>query len=511
MSEPAVGPGRVLAARYRVEDLLDEAAGVRSWRAFDVVLSRAVLLQTLPASDLRAGQVTDAARAAAMVRDSRFLQVLDVDLEGDVAYVVREWMSGRDLTMLLADGPLNPAQAGALAREVAAALTTAHHDGLTHLQLRPACILITPSGGVKVAGLATEAVVHGPPPGDPGEVDAAGIGRVLYAALTGRWPGGGERSLPEAPRIDGRYASPRQVRPGVPRLLDEVADRTLGNAGRHHAPPLRSPAAVFEALTTGSSASRANGLIAGFADTQSDVGSPPAVLDEPPVPLPATRAVPVVAPREPPAHRSGPVGRAIGIVAGLMLLAGATLVGLQLLLSAVGGEDGDDGEQPAAGGTTSVAPSTPPAEPVPLTISSATAFDPEGDGDENNDEADLAIDGDASTTWRTQTYFDPMEDQKDGVGLYVDLGSALSVRAVNLELDGDDSDLEIRIVPEGATEPPDDIDDWSVAGGLDAAGITAQVILDEPVATRYVLVWFTRLPPDGGDFRGGVAEVGVLG
>ena len=88
MSEQA-GPSRVLAGRYRVEDLLDDVSGVRSWRAVDEVLSRAVYIQTLPADDSRAARIIEAARAAAQVRDPRFLQVLDVDVERGLAYVVR--------------------------------------------------------------------------------------------------------------------------------------------------------------------------------------------------------------------------------------------------------------------------------------------------------------------------------------------------------------------------------------------------------------------------------------
>jgi putative peptidoglycan lipid II flippase len=46
---------------------------------------------------------------------------------------------------------------------------------------------------------------------------------------------------------------------------------------------------------------------------------------------------------------------------------------------------------------------------------------------------------------------------------------------------------------------------------FDSAGSELPVILDSPVTARYVLVWFTRLPPQDGDFRGGVAEAEVLG
>jgi putative peptidoglycan lipid II flippase len=506
----------VLAGRYRVEDLLDEDAGVRSWRAVDAVLSRPVLVQTLPAGDPRAAEVTAAARAAAQVRDSRFLQVLDVDIEDDTAYVVREWMSGRDLTVLLAGGPLSPDQAGALAREVAEAMAAAHRDGLTHLLLRPGSVLITPDGGVKVAGLATEAAVHGATGGDPGVIDAAGVGSVLYAALTGRWPDGDGQGLPAAPTIDGRVASPRQVRHGVPRLLDEIADRALGNAARHHATPLRSPAEVVDALTSGAATGRVNGLLGGFDDTGTDSDRPPALLESTDVPLVSTAATPAARMSDEPTSRgTGRLGRIIGVLAGALLLVAATLVGLDLLLGAVDGAgDADiDRTEAVPATTTTPDPTTaqPAPEPTPLAISSAVDYDPDGDGDENPEDTPLAIDGDPETAWVTQNYFDPMEDQKPGVGLYLDLGAALPVAGLNLILVGEDSGLEIRMPSDAGAEAPADVDDWTVVVEFDSAGSELPVILESPITARYVLVWFTRLPPEDGDFRGGVAEAEVLG
>jgi putative peptidoglycan lipid II flippase len=506
----------VLAGRYRVEDLLDEDAGVRSWRAVDAVLSRPVLVQTLPAGDPRAAEVTAAARAAAQVRDSRFLQVLDVDIEDDTAYVVREWMSGRDLTVLLAGGPLSPDQAGALAREVAEAMAAAHRDGLTHLLLRPGSVLITPDGGVKVAGLATEAAVHGATGGDPGVIDAVGVGSVLYAALTGRWPNGDGQGLPAAPTIDGRVASPRQVRHGVPRLLDEIADRALGNAARHHATPLRSPAEVVDALTSGAATGRVNGLLGGFDDTGTDSDRPPAVLDFPAIASVSTAAVPSARLRDEPTSRgAGRLGRIVGVLAGALLLVAATLVGLDLLLSAVDGGGDDDGTQVVPTTTATPNPTTAQAapEPTPLAISAAVDFDPppDGSGDENPEDTPLAVDGDPETAWVTQNYFDPLEDQKPGVGLYLDLGAALPIVGLNLTLVGDDSGLEIRVPTDDGTQASENLDDWTVVAEFDSAGSELPVILDAPVTARYVLVWFTRLPPQGGDFRGGVAEAEVLG
>jgi putative peptidoglycan lipid II flippase len=510
VSEQA-GPSRVVAGRYRVEDLLDSVGGVRSWRAVDEVLSRAVYIQTLPADDPRAERIVEAARAAALVRDSRFLQVLDVDVERGLTYVVREWTTGRSLTTVLADGPLSPDQAGALAHEVAAALATAHEDGLTHLLLRPGSVVITPDGRVKIAGLATEAAMHGAHVADPAAVDAAGIGSLLYAALTGRWPGGPGHGLPPPPHIDGRVASPRQVRPGVPRLLDEVADRTLGNGARHNAPALHSPAEVLAALTAGTSASRVNGLLGGFDEATTDTDHPPAVLDDP-VPTPHRQTVPAARSAEPPQRRSAIV-RAFGVLIGALLLGGATLLGLDLLRSAVNGDQTAD-QVPEAPTTATVSPEPQPtaAEPTTVAIEGATDFDPPpGSGDENPEDVSLAIDGDPETSWRTLTYYDPLELQKPGVGIFVDLGSSVTVSGLNVQLVSANSDLEIRAAPEAAAEPPRTINDWAVVAEIAETSEAVPISLDSPVTTRYVLVWFTRLPADGGDFRGGVAEVEVLG
>ena len=43
---------------------------------------------------------------------------------------------------------------------------------------------------------------------------------MLYALLTGYWPGDEPTALPPAPRHKGQVCTPRQVRAGVPALLE---------------------------------------------------------------------------------------------------------------------------------------------------------------------------------------------------------------------------------------------------------------------------------------------------
>src|SRR5262249_18724856 len=88
-------------------------------------------------------------------------------------------------------------------------------------------------GRVRVLGLCVAAALRGagadgPEVLDPA-CDARGLGLLLYAALTARWPGDpGDCALPAAPLQGGRAVRPSLVRAGVPAVRDAIAARTLG-------------------------------------------------------------------------------------------------------------------------------------------------------------------------------------------------------------------------------------------------------------------------------------------
>nr|MDQ4007598.1 protein kinase family protein [Actinomycetota bacterium] len=194
-----VQPGRQLAGRYRVEDLLAERAGARLWRAVDEVLRRSVAIDVLPSDSPRASALVQAARRSAVVTDGRFLRVLDAAEENGDVYVVREWAPGESLDRVLADGPLTHRRAAWLVHEVAEAVSAAHESDIYHLRLTPENVLVTDTGGVKIIGLATDAALHGIKHADAESEDVRALGRLLYAATVGRWPEGPDCALPEAP------------------------------------------------------------------------------------------------------------------------------------------------------------------------------------------------------------------------------------------------------------------------------------------------------------------------
>jgi hypothetical protein len=520
VSTHLVEPGSVLADRYVIEDLLTREGEAESWRAHDKILARSVVLQVVPASSELAAGLLDSAKKASRVSDTRILQVLDAVDDGELAYVVREWASGQSLNVVLGDGPLAARRAAWLLREVTGAMVNAHRHGIAHRRLTPEAIVVTKSSGVKLIGLGTAAALRGesePADGDSPELDdVQDLGRLLYACLTARWPGGDAAGLPVAPTEHGRLLRPRQVRAGVPRALDAICDRILAHQSRY-GPPITTVAELKDELVQ-VLADEGMGTTSGTVDiSASSTPHSPQRADPPPAVFyregegPPTGEQPVAYNGE---HRRS-LGRTLGWTALLVLIAGAVLLAYLI---------GQNGSNPAASGTTTTpgssgASSTQAvANPQPIAIADAVSFDPlpDGSGDENPDEVPFAFDGDPSTAWTTKTYFDDprLGLQKDGVGLVLDLGDTHTVTRVEVTLVGDGTSLQLRAAPEAADSyPTQSASEYDLIDSLGGQGTDAVFDLaDDPVSTRYLLIWLTSLPQvDAGDYKGAVAEIKVSG
>ncbi len=230
--------GDVLAGRYRLDDLLAENGAGRFWRAHDLVLHRPVSVHVLDADDERAEQVLEAARRTGPVINRRLLRVLDAEVADDRCFVVNEWGQGESLDILLSrEGPLPPRRAAWVVAEVAESLAEAHASGLAHGSLTPENVLVDLHGQIRIIGFGVEAALRGLPPGriHVDEIDLAGL---LYCALTGKWAGVSPSAMPPAPEVHGEVLRPRQVRAGIPRMLDALCDQVLNPehapGGAHH-------------------------------------------------------------------------------------------------------------------------------------------------------------------------------------------------------------------------------------------------------------------------------------
>ena len=161
---------------------------------------------------------------------------------------------------------------------------------------------------------------------------------------------------------------------------------------------------------------------------------------------------------------------------------------------------------PTEAAPTQPAATSPPATPQPLAVVGVQAWDPEGDLQEGNASAPRAIDGDGATKWRSQAYTSaPFGGfPKAGIGLVLDLGQQSDVHQVDVDLVGG-SDLTVYVASR-----------LSLSGATSIGSVSGQdgtVTIKAPGGSakgQLVILWFTRLAPDGeGTFRAQVAEARV--
>jgi hypothetical protein len=460
-----------------------------SWRAYDTTLRRQVRLDIHRPGGEPARRFLDTALAAGLVSHPALARVLDVVDEGEQAYVVSAWIDGTALTTLLADGPLDPDQATSLMGQLADGVAAAHQAGTSVGVLRPDHVLLTPSG--------TVALVRVPRPGPTPADDIRGMGALLYATLTARWPlDTGGVGLPPAPTTGGRLCTPRQIRAGIPSDLSMLAMRALYPD---------QPGGIVSA----------SAFAEGLAGPVGRRPQTPDLLPFRPAPTPGSEA--------PGEYVES--SRRISAARLAVPLAALLIVGLVawLLVGIVSGGGKQSGKPASAasppgnsaprssGGSPSKSPSQQSSTPKPVSIHSTGSFNPynQPPGDDNAADVHLAADGNPSTSWMTDPYsgYPTFGNLKAGSGLIFDLGSAVSIKQVRISTPTPGISFQIL----GADSPSQQQKAMTVMGSKSKAGASTTVSISSTATHRYWVVWLTALAPNsGGQFQGGISEVRFL-
>ena len=167
---------------------------------------------------------------------------------------------------------------------------------------------------------------------------------------------------------------------------------------------------------------------------------------------------------------------------------------------------------PASAAPTPSATAPAPAQPAvtALPIASAAGFGPGGlaDGD-NSRVASNAITRGAPGPWQSQWYATAQfGNLKQGTGLLLDLGRTATITSVRIDLASyQGANLQLRV---GDTDGA--LSSLRVAAAADNVGGTVRLHLRSPQQARYVLIWFTLLPPNGaGQYQASVYHVVVNG
>ena len=523
--------GTLLAGRYRFDRPIAVGGMAEVWEARDTVLDRQVAIKVLHPHLVGDQNFVERFRreaiAAARLTHPSIVAIYDTHSDDGDEAIVMELVRGTSLRQHLDEhGRLDPDEAVNVAARVCEALATAHRSGLVHRDIKPANILLCEDERVMVAdfGIAkltdadhtTEGTVLGtakylaPEQVQGGAVDARtdlyALGIVVYAMVCGRVPFSGDSDTATVlARLHQDPTPPRRIRPDIPAGLESVILHALQRdpaARPDSAADLRSellastgPGAPIIPPPPPPGGGDATFLESHAADGTSVVTPPARPTAPPPTAPPPGRKDPTPGPAPAPAKNQ----RNWTATVFLLVLVFAALAVGGILLGRVFGDQlfGDDEptvpgvDEPGGGGASEA-----------LTITGASAFDPEGDSSEHDSELPNAVDQNPDTTWSTETYSSAdFGNLKSGVGLVLNLDQAAELG--ELVVDSPTAGWSAQVYVAGS--PAADLAGWGEPVAQQE-GIEGRAAFDLGGAEGgAVLLWITQL---GGD---GIVQVGEAG
>jgi len=255
---------RLLAGRYQIGALLGHGGMADVHVGTDTRLGRKVavkLLRPSLANDPKFRLLfREEAQKAARMAHPTIVRVFDAGeetvrdahgFETQLPFIVMEYVDGRMLKDIIADGPLEPKEAARIAAQVLTALEYSHRALLVHRDIKPGNIMVTQTGQVKVmdfgiaravsdnsATVADTSAVLGTaqyfsPEQARGETvdartDLYSTGVVLFELLTGKPPFHGDRPAAVAyQHISETPVKPSSLNSRVSPALDAVVLRAL--------------------------------------------------------------------------------------------------------------------------------------------------------------------------------------------------------------------------------------------------------------------------------------------
>lgn len=255
---------RLIAGRYQIGALLGRGGMADVHAGIDTRLGRKVAIKLLKPSLANDPKFRllfrEEAQKAARMAHPTIVRVFDAGeetvrdsngFEAQLPFIVMEFVDGRLLKDIIADGPLDPTEAARIMSQVLTALEYSHRALLVHRDIKPGNIMVTQNGQVKVmdfgiaravsdnsATVADTSAVLGTaqyfsPEQARGETvdartDLYSTGVVLFEILTGKPPFHGDRPVAVAyQHISETPVRPSSINPKVSPAMDAVTMHSL--------------------------------------------------------------------------------------------------------------------------------------------------------------------------------------------------------------------------------------------------------------------------------------------
>src|SRR6478609_2961268 len=472
--------GTVLSGRYKLEAKLGSGGMSTVYLANDGTLDRAVAVKVMhremSEQPDQLERFRQEARAVAKLSHPNVVAVIDAGEDGGHPYIVFEYVEGETLKQRIARvGALDVQEALAYTIEIARGLTVAHARQMVHRDIKPQNVLIDAEGRAKLTDFGisrqleqdgmtatgrvlgtTDYVAPEQAMGrkvDP-RTDIYSLGVVLYEMLVGQVPFAADSQVGVAMKhVNEELPDVQRRRPDISAAVALVVERATAKD------PAERYQTVGEMIDDLSTALEVEAARAG-----STTGEAASVLDA--VPAPKRKL-------------SGRARWSWAAIVGLLLVAGATLLAVQLISN---GNFGGGGANKGKGN--------------PVSIGSATDYDPQGDGEEVGSKVELAVDGDPTgTAWETEHYdsatFAGTKTGPDpGVGIYVTTASPTKPAKMIVRTPTTGWDAEVFAASSG---PPEELSEWGEPVGtvVDASSVE-EIDLNLTEPATYFLLWFNK-------------------
>ena len=239
--------GQLIANRYQVLSLVASGGMASVYLANDQVLERKVALKVIHPHLAQDKSFVDKfqreAKMAAQLSHPNLVNVFDQGADGDVIFLVMEYVPGITLRDAMNDfGALDANKALEIIEPLTEGLAAAHSAGILHRDLKPENVFLSDGGKVKLGdfGLAREISEHTQTGSVVGTVaylspelvlrgqadarsDVYSLGVMIFEMLTGRQPYQGEQAVQVAyQHANENIPAPSSIQPGIPELLDEI-------------------------------------------------------------------------------------------------------------------------------------------------------------------------------------------------------------------------------------------------------------------------------------------------